>query len=91
MAATNTPGTGRKADKVIRDALLAAARQDPEQMKRVAQALWAKAENGDVQAFKEIADRLDGKAAQPIVGDSDFEPIACLRVEWVSSGDDKAS
>lgn len=83
MAATNKPGTGRKADKPIRDALLAASRQDPARLKRVAEAAWAKAESGDMGAFKEIADRLDGKAVQPISGD-DENPLELIhRIERV--------
>jgi len=76
MAATDTKPTGRKGDKVIRDALLAALRQDPDKLKRVADKAWSMAEEGNMQAFKEISDRIDGKAAQPLVGGSeDDNPI----------------
>lgn len=86
MAATITTPTGRKADKPIRDALLAAMRQDPERVKRVAEAIWVKAENGDQAAFNEIANRLDGKAVQPISGDSDGPPIdMSLTVKFVKT------
>lgn len=54
------PGGG-KPDKQIRDALLAAARQDPTRLKRAAETAWEKACGGDLGYFKEIADRLDGK------------------------------
>jgi len=74
MAATHTPPTGRKVDKPIRDALLAALRQDPDRLKRCAEKAWAKAEEGDLATFKEIADRLDGKAPQAIIGGDDDEP-----------------
>jgi hypothetical protein len=74
MAATDTTPTGRKTDKVIRDALKAALRQDPERLKRVAEKAWEMAEEGNLAAFKEIADRLDGKAVQPIVGGDDDQP-----------------
>ena len=97
MAATDTTPTGRKADKPIRDALKAALRQDPSLLKRAAEKAWANAVDGDLAAFKEIADRLDGKAAQPIVGDSDFDPIGIslaseltdARLEQIAAGDDK--
>jgi hypothetical protein len=92
MAGNPNP-TGRKKDKPIRDALLAALRQDPERLKRCAEKAWEKAETGDLATFKEIADRLDGKSVQPIVGgDEDDAPIShSLKVEFVKSGDDKAT
>jgi hypothetical protein len=43
-----------------------AAAQDPEKLRRIADTLLAKAEEGDIQAIKEIGDRLDGKPAQTI-------------------------
>jgi hypothetical protein len=83
MAATDTPPTGRKGDKVIRDALKAALRQDPDRLKRVAEKTWLMAEEGNLAAFKEIADRLDGKAVQPIAGD-DENPLEIIhRIERV--------
>lgn len=33
---------------------------------------------GDVQSIKELADRLDGKVAQAIVGDNDHDPIGVI-------------
>lgn len=43
-----------------------------------------KAKEGDLQAFKEINDRLDGKPAQAIVGDDDEPPVSVVqRVERV--------
>lgn len=73
MAARDTKPTGRKGDKPIRDALLAALRQDPERLKRAAEAAWARAES-DTVAFREVADRLDGKAVQAIIGGDDDDP-----------------
>ena len=43
-------------------------------LRAVADALIAKAIGGDVQAIKEVADRLDGKVPQGIAGD-DENPI----------------
>ena len=77
--ANPTPQTnGAKPDKLIRDALKAAARQDPAILKRAAEAIWAKACDGDVPAFKEIADRIDGKVPQAIVGDDEHPPIRTI-------------
>jgi len=56
---------GGKPDKIIRDALLAVQRQEPERLKRVARAWWDAAET-DQTARSALADRLDGKAIQPI-------------------------
>lgn len=82
MAGNPNP-VGRKADKQVRDALLAALRQDPERLKKAAEKVWDKAIDGDLQAFREIADRLDGKAVQPISGD-DENPLEIIhRIERV--------
>lgn len=83
MAATDTTPTGRKADKRVRDALLAALRDDPTRLKRAAEKAWDKAIEGDLPAFREIADRLDGKAVQPISGDEDNPLEIIHRIERV--------
>lgn len=44
-------------------------------LRAVADALVDKAIAGDVQAIKEVADRLDGKVPQALVGDSEEDPI----------------
>lgn len=74
MAGNPNP-TGGKPDKLIRDALKAALRQDPEQLKRIAKKWIDKAEEGDMQAINSLADRIDGKAVQPIAGSSEDDPI----------------
>lgn len=54
-------------DKPFRDALrmaIAEAGDDFRPLRRIAEALVAQAMEGDLQAIKEIADRLDGKPAQ---------------------------
>lgn len=88
MAATDTPPTGRKADKVIRDALMAVSRQDPTKVKRLAEKWWDMALEGDLQAIDKLTDRLDGKAIQPIVGDDEHSPVNVITkmvVELVGS------
>lgn len=47
----------------LRRALLA---EDGRKLRALAESLIAKALDGDVSALKEIADRLEGKAAQPL-------------------------
>lgn len=46
-----------------------------DKLRAVADKLVELAIGGDMQAIKEIGDRLDGKPAQAIVGDSDADPI----------------
>lgn len=51
-------------------------------LRAVADALVSKAMSGDVAAIKEIADRIDGKVPQALVGDSEFDPINVIsRIE----------
>jgi hypothetical protein len=47
---------------------------DKTKLRAVADALVDKAMGGDVQAIKEVADRLDGKPAQAIIGGDDDDP-----------------
>ena len=71
------PGAQNK-DKPFRDALrieIAAAGEDNKALRRIATALLDKAATGDVQAIKEVADRLDGKVPQAIVGDDEAPAI----------------
>jgi len=51
---------------------------DKTKLRAVADALVDKAMSGDVQAIKEVADRLDGKVAQAIVGDDEHDPIGFI-------------
>lgn len=80
------PKGAENKDKPFREALrmeLAAAGEDHKALRSVAGALIAKAATGDVQAIKEIADRLDGKAAQPIEN-GETGPLE-LTVTWKKS------
>ena len=68
---------GQQRDKPFRDALrlaVADAEDNPRKLRKLAEALYDKAETGDVQAIKEIADRLDGKPAQAIIGGDEDDP-----------------
>jgi hypothetical protein len=75
MAATDSKPKGGKPDKLIRDALIRAAANNPDSLKRVAEKVLQKAEEGDMQAVSFLADRIDGKAVQPIAGDDDHPPL----------------
>lgn len=81
MAAPINP-KGAKSDKIWRDAIMRAVRRlntdeppkdaAPQQRLEVlADMLVTKGMLGDVPALREIGDRLDGKAMQPIGGDAD--------------------
>lgn len=75
---SGNPG-GRGKLKPFADALrmeIAAAGEDQKALRIVAAKLLEKAAEGDMQAIKELADRVDGKVAQAIVGgDGDDNPI----------------
>lgn len=63
---SGNPG-GTWSEKPFRNALrmeLALAGEDAAALRAIAKALIAKAIEGDIQAAKEIADRLDGRPAQ---------------------------
>lgn len=47
-------------------------------LRKMAAALLTAAEGGDIQAIKEVADRLDGKVAQAIVGDAELDPLQLI-------------
>lgn len=67
----------------IRRAL--AQEADPDRLRRLAEALISKAEEGDLGALKEIGDRIDGKAAQQVIvnGDEEGGPVRISKVERV--------
>lgn len=77
MAARNDGGgAGRKGDKIWRDAINAALRQDPNKIKRLAERLLDECEAGNMQAIKELGDRLDGKPTQQVdVGNIEGETL----------------
>ena len=54
---------------------IADAGEDHKALRRVASALLKAAETGDVDAIREVGDRMDGKVAQAVVGDDGSEPI----------------
>lgn len=92
---SGNPG-GRRKEKPWRDALrLALNDGDGQKLRKIAEKVVAAAEGGDMQAIKEIAERLDGKVAQAIVGgDEDDAPVKTVsRIELVSlvSGPGSAS
>lgn len=70
---------GQQRDKPFLAALrleIAEAGGDPKQLRRIAKKLLAKAEEGDVHAIREVADRLDGKVPQAITGEDGGAPVS---------------
>ena len=75
---------GRPKTKPFREAIqraLEAAGDDKEMLRKVAAALVEKAMAGDIPAIKEIADRMDGKVAQAIIGGDEEDPEIRIRFE----------
>lgn len=69
---------------MLRVAIKAAHEEHGDKLRAVAEALVTKAMTGDVPAIKEIADRLDGKVPQAVVGDDELDPIRLVqRIERV--------
>ena len=72
--------SGPKREKPFRDALMLAIKEAEGQpnhhraLRRVAERLLDEAAAGNVQAMKEIADRLDGKVPQGVIGGEDGDP-----------------
>lgn len=78
-------------DKPVRDALRiesVAAEQGQQCLAPVGSLRWNARqllERGDPVAFKEIADRLDGKVAQAIVGDDEHDAIRIRGIGWLKN------
>lgn len=86
------PG-GRPSERPWRDMLALALNErtgkkktDPKRLRRVADAVVKAAMSGDMQAAKEIGDRLDGKPTTVVAGDNSGGPIVhTVKVEFVES------
>lgn len=78
--------SGRRQEKPFRDALrmeLAALGEDHKALRQVARRLIDNASAGDMQAIKELADRVDGKVPTPIAGDEENPLSLVARIERV--------
>jgi len=75
--------SGRKQEKPFRDALrieLAKLQDDDQRgLRKIARSLIEAAEEGKMDAVREIADRMDGKVAQAIIGDEE-NPVNLVHV-----------
>ena len=60
---------------LLRIAISEAHEEGGTKLRAVADALVKKAIEGDIPAVREIADRLDGKVPQAIIGDDESDPL----------------
>lgn len=94
MPASKTPPKGGKPDKLMRDALMVALKREAEdangqktrKLNLIASKLVDLAVDGDMQAIKEIGDRVDGRPAQMIQGDQDA-PVGLI-IRWADADPD---
>src|SRR5215472_17363919 len=79
MSHLSRPPRGQQRDKPYREALrmeLAAAGDNMKKLREIARVHIARCEAGDMQAIKDLADRLDGRPAQMLeFNDPDSNPI----------------
>lgn len=86
--------SGRPKDRPWKDAIrraLARAKDvgDRRELDQLAWTLLAKAADGDISALQEVANRLDGRVPQPVVGDDDADPVTVRTiVTGVARNDD---
>src|SRR5215813_8004203 len=87
MSHLSRPPRGQQRDKPYREALrmeLAAAGEDMKKLREIARVHIARCEAGDMQAIKELANRLDGRPAQILEHSGpDSEPIGRIVREIV--------
>ena len=87
MSHLSRPPRGQQRDKPYREALrmeLAAAGEDMKKLREIARTHIEKAAAGDMQAIKELANRLDGRPAQILEHNGpDSNPIAKIMREIV--------
>jgi hypothetical protein len=85
MVYVNRRLLGQQRDKLYREALrmeLAAAGEDLKKLREIARVHIEKAAGGDMQAIKELADRLDGKPAQMLEHSSSPDGEGLKKITW---------
>jgi hypothetical protein len=80
------PGSTNK-PKPIRAAWMRLADRNPDMWDALVDACAKRALAGDMQAMKEAFDRVDGKVAQAVVGDSEEDPITAVIIGVPRAGD----
>jgi len=72
--------------KPFNDALLIELRSNPLALRRIAAKLIERAEEGELGAIREIADRLDGRPAQAVeVGDVPFARLTDAQLNAIAA------
>lgn len=70
-----------KSKRLFNSALKRALTQGPDRIEKIVETLISLAERGEPWAVKELIDRVDGKAPQPVVGgDDDDNPISIKEI-----------
>jgi hypothetical protein len=77
----NSEASKRGQKRRFKAALMRLTDKNPEYLDILAKKLWEQAMTGDVSAVREVADRLDGKVPQAIVGDDEESPVRLERIE----------
>lgn len=73
-----------KSKRLFNSALKRVLTQSPERVEAIVQKLIGLAEQGESWAVKELIDRVDGKAPQPVTGgDEDDSPLRIEKIERV--------
>ncbi len=95
MASRGRPvGSKGTKEKQFSEALRLAingAEGDQAELRKIAEKLVEKAVAGDMMAIKEVADRLDGKAPQAIVGDADNPLPLITTIQLIAGKNDSRS
>lgn len=68
-----------KQNRLVGDTLRRVAKQNPKRLRAACEKLLSQAEEGNVVAFKEFADRIDGKVPQAIEGTGEN---GALVIKW---------
>ena len=81
------PVGSRNREMPFNSALQLALRGHPQRLRRIAEKLTEKAEEGDLTAIRELADRLDGKPTQIIdQRDAPLEQLSDAELYAIASG-----
>ena len=77
--------SGKRKDKLFRDAILMElsirdAGEDGKTLRAIAGGVIEAALDKKLDATKELIDRIDGKPAQAIIGDSESDPINMVHI-----------
>ncbi len=83
MGAPEGNTNSSKENRLWANTIRRAAVQDAERLRRIAEKLLDSAEAGDMQAVKELGDRLDGKPGQALeLSGPEGGPVELKAVEW---------